>query len=251
MKKLIAAVLSAVLVSSCITTSPEKQEAYYVQDLFASTVQIEARVEATLVIDIGFGTGVSRVIEVPLPQGWTGSGVVYDKVGGLTEPIRSKILTANHVLETHKPGTVVPVPGGYLKFGKAEFLLHTHDGRTCELEPLVLGENTTRDVATALAYCDAGPAAELATQVPVVGSRIMITGHPLGIEVAIATEGFVSGWYDGYLLVSAGAAPGNSGGPVWYRGKVIGLLVRGASSYPNISLVTPLNEVLDRVEATP
>ncbi len=67
----------------------------------------------------------------------------------------------------------------------------------------------------------------------------------------MVTEGYVSGWTEDTLLVSAPAAPGNSGGPVFCDGKLIGLLVAGAPRYDHLSIVTPLKTLLKRIAATP
>lgn len=216
--------------------------------MLASTVQVEVQIAATLILP--------GDEEIEMGSGWVGSGVVYEKSPGDTGPVTSKILTAHHVLDTPKPGTLVPFRGpfgfvvAHVRVDAVLITLRTHDGRTCDVQPLKLGVTDTRDVATALASCDAGAVAPIALHVPDPGERVYVSGHPLGVPVAIVTEGFVSGWLEGYLLVSAGATGGNSGGPVFYRGQVIGLLVRGAQGYPNISLVTPLSELHARITET-
>lgn len=213
-----------------------------VRDMLDSTVQIEVMVAAE--VKVG-----DRELEIT--ESWSGSGVVYAKTSGLTEPVQSKILSANHVLEAPAVGDLIPTPVGNAKVTAVLMTVRTHQGLTCELEPLVLGVSDTRDVATGLAHCDAGRVAPIADRMPPEGATVYVSGHPLGVPVAVVTEGFVSGWMSGYLLIGAAAAPGNSGGPVFYNGAVVGLLVRGAPRYPHISLVTPLQSVIDRIDQTP
>ena len=231
-----------VLVSCCCATVRPQVDEEAVRDMLESTVQIEVEVAAS--VKIGDQ-------ELSVTESWAGSGVVYEKTSGLVAPIESKILTANHVLEAPSVGDEIDTPVGKAHVDAVLMVVRTRRGLTCELEPLVLGVSDTRDVATGLAHCDAGRVAPIAKARPADGATVFVSGHPLGVPVAVVTDGLVSGWMDGYLLISAAAAPGNSGGPVWYNGEVIGLLVRGAPRYPHISLVTPLKSVLERIEQTP
>jgi S1-C subfamily serine protease len=129
--------------------------------------------------------------------------------------------------------------------------LQTADGRTCNVKVLTLGSTDQHDTATAEADCDAGRVAELATAMPVMGERIFVSGYSLGVTLPMLTEGYVSGMMDGYLLTSAAAYGGNSGGPVFHNGKVIGLLVRGSREYTNLTLTATLEECLRRIAETP
>lgn len=218
------------------------------QDELASTVQIEVQISATLkAVD----PDTQQVVEVPMSTGWVGSGFVYEKTLGLTGPVMSKILTANHVLEAPAAGDELDTPLGKVHIDAVLMVVKTHTGKTCELQPLKLGVSDTHDVATGLALCDAGKVAKIASSVPEEGARVIVTGHPQGIWPAVITEGFVSGWYNGYLLISNGVYGGNSGGPVWYNGEVVGILVRSSEKYHHISLSVPLSEVLKRIDETP
>jgi len=236
MKALLLA-LSLVLFSGCATVGPS------VGDMLDSTVQIHVSIAGSLVTD-----GSSP--EIPMETGWTGTGVVYEKSDARTGPVTSKFLTANHVLETPAVGSLVEGPLGVVRVDAVLITVTTRAGKTCEAEALVLGVSDTRDVATGLASCDAGRVAEIADAAPDAGEKVLVVGHPLGIRTALVTEGYVSGYLDGYLLTSAGAYGGNSGGAIWHNGKVVGLLVRGGGRYPLISLGTPLKSVLDRIRET-
>lgn len=204
-------------------------------DMLAATVQIMVQVTGT-----HLPTGEQVDFE------WVGSGVVYDKQGD-----RSRILTANHVVDAPVVGAVLETDMGPVKIDTVTMVLRTQAGEICNLVPLVLGVDDYRDVATAEADCDAGAVATIATQNPASGDRVYVAGHPLGIPVAVVTEGYVGGWIDGYLLISAAAAPGNSGGPAFVDGQVVGLLVRGSGRYSHLSLLAPLQEILIRLAQTP
>ena len=235
-------------VGCCNPSAALRGERDQITDELDSTVQIMVEVSGTLKVKDPI-TGED--LELPVEAGWVGSGVVYDKSLGLTSPIKSKILTANHVLEAPKPGDVLQGPMGPVTIDAVLMTVRTRSGKTCELTPLVLASSDTEDVATGEADCDAGRVAEIASSVPAVGERVVVTGHPQGVFPSIITEGFVSGWMNGYLMISAGAFGGNSGGPVWHDGKVIGLLVRGSVRYHHISLVVPLKSVHERIAETP
>ena len=86
---------------------------------------------------------------------------------------------------------------------------------------------------------------------PGMGEKVFVSGYPAGVTLPILTEGFVSGWSDGYVMTSAPAFSGNSGGPVFYKGKLIGLLVRTSTRYPHITLAASLQDCLKRIEESP
>lgn len=231
------------LLSSCtaggkaLASTPRDAD---VREMMASTVRIQVHIKATV---------KTREKEIAVEGDAFGSGVVYEKSSGATGPVTSKILSANHVLGAYKVGDLILTEGGFGFVTGVSFKVLTRDGRTCGLHVLKLGpDSNIHDTATGEADCDAGHVAKIADRVPPEGARVYVVGHPLGIDHTLVTEGLVSTWgFGGYLLVSAPATHGNSGGPVFYNGEVIGLLVRGSDSYNNISLVVPLKSVLDRI----
>jgi S1-C subfamily serine protease len=249
MGRLARLLVGALLFCSCATGSnfnPGQSED--VRAMMESTVRIQVDIQQ-VVTRTDEDTG--EVSHSNDSTGWSGSGVVYAKTNGILSAVHSRILTANHVLELPKVGDVEGDQDNNVKVTDVKVSIRTFDGRVCSLEPLALGENTTEDVATGEADCDAGKVAPIAHKVPGRAEHVYISGHSLGVELTMVTEGYVSGWMGGgFLLVSAPAAPGNSGGPVFYHGEVIGLLVRGAPRYPHLSLVTPLKPVLQRIAAT-
>jgi S1-C subfamily serine protease len=226
-----------------------------------STVQIHVDIKATMISgDEDEDAGVSRSQETQIEDGWVGSGVVYDKTDGRLSGVRSRILSANHVLETPAVGSVedivinflgIEIPLGKRRIDSVKITMSNSSGRVCSVKVLKLGDRETGDVATAEADCDAGRVARIGGAVPVAGEKVFVVGHPEGVPLAMVTEGYVAGWMDGYLLTSAPAWGGNSGGPVFYNGEVIGLLVRGSREYPHITLTVPLESVLRRIAETP
>lgn len=230
-----------------------KQVALSPVALMSSTVRIHVVVEQTRL-------ATEKTPESPEKEEWSGSGVVYEKTNGKQGPVRSRILSANHVLETPVIGSVkddileflgMQINNGKIRTDSVKIELQTADGRICNVQVLALGSSDTRDVATAEADCDAGRVAELANEVPTMGAKVFVAGYSHGVKLPMLTEGFVSGWMDGYLLTSGAAVGGNSGGPVFHNGKVIGLLVRADRSYPHLSLAVTLEECMTRIAQTP
>jgi S1-C subfamily serine protease len=255
MKRL--ASLFLMLLVGCAGVRTRAPEAQDVRTMIDSTVQLHVDMMVTVRLQIeNEETKVTETKEYAHQQdGWVGSGVVYDKDSSNTQHPQSMILSANHVLDVPKVGEVLPyeffgVPIGEKIIESVRVYLTTQDQRTCNVKVLVRGKSDTRDTATGVADCDAGRVAQFATRAPAVGEKIFISGHPDGVPLAIVTEGYVSGWAEGYLWASAPIFGGNSGGPVFYDGKVIGLAVRGFD-YPNISIITPLSEIQKRIAQTP
>lgn len=208
------------------------------EEMIGSTVQITAHIVGTT-LD---GT--------KLEAGWSGSGVVYRRIPSITHQGGELILTANHVLDAPAVGTMVLSEMGPVQIVSVEFQVMGEDNQVCPLVPLVLGQTTDEDVATGYTSCDVGQPASIDTREPARGDKVYVVGHPLGFPMPVVTEGYVDGFYVGYLAISAPSAPGNSGGPVFHDGKVVGLLVRGHTGYSHICLMTPLQPILDRIEQT-
>lgn len=224
-------------------------------EMMASTVRIEVTIEYARLVEEN-----EQSVEKHERSAWSGSGVVYDKTSRENGPVRSRILSANHVLETPAVGSVeedvveflgLRFSRGQRRVESVKVELQTADGRTCNMKVLALGSSDQHDTATAEADCDAGRVAELAGAVPVMGEKVFVSGYSQGVTLPMLTEGYVSGWMDGYLLTSTAAFSGNSGGPVYHDGKVIGLLVRGSREYPHLTLVVSLEDCLRRIAETP
>lgn len=141
-----------------------------------------------------------------------GSGVVIasrrSKLPGKATVI---ILTAAHVMAA-KGGILVIGPDG-----------KSHTARLVRTDPI-------NDLALLWTRLDL-PSAELGS-LPEWGARLQVVGNPLGTGTLWASEGLFSGSVatkvEGVITVrsrlSAPTHPGNSGGGVWYNGRVVGIV---------------------------
>jgi len=223
-------------------------------EMMASAVRVEVTVEYTR-----FAEEEDQSTSTKGQESWSGSGVVYAKVGQ-GESARSRILSAFHVLNTPAVGSLkednveflgLVLSKGTKRTDAVSYKIQTADGRTCNLKVLALGSADEHDTAVGEADCDAGRVAALGDSVPVMGEKLSVVGYALYAKKPMLTEGYMSGLMDGYLLTSAPAYGGNSGGPVFHNGKVIGLLVRGNRDYTNLTFVVGIEDCLRRIGEAP
>lgn len=242
MKRLLTLLMPLFVLAACAcaTTGKQVKAEAEVRDMMASVVQIHVEIALTAVVGDQ---------EIPLdPMGWTGSGVIYDRAGGIVSPPHSLVLTANHVLEAPEIGYTEEFPLGVIRVDAVLITVTSADGKTCEMATRVLGVNDHRDVAIGEAMCELGPTAKIADSVPPMGAKVFIVGHPLGFPNTMVTEGYFSGWWNEYMVASAPIVGGNSGGPVFYNGEIVGLAVRGTDRYHNLSIIAPLGQILERIK---
>jgi S1-C subfamily serine protease len=113
----------------------------------------------------------------------------------------------------------------------------------------VVKTDPQKDLSLLRASCPL-PSAQLSKTPAQPGDKVIATGYPLGSPFVIATDGYVSTLMDisesvKLLAFSAPIASGNSGGPLWLNGQVVGIVVRGHVTYHHISLATPLEAILE------
>jgi S1-C subfamily serine protease len=102
------------------------------------------------------------------------------------------------------------------------------------------------------AFFETYPAAKLSEELPRIGQTVTALGYPLGGDALSITEGIVSRIehtsYNSDTLglriqVDVALNPGNSGGPVFLDGTVIGLVFSGIAQAENIGYVIPTEEL--------
>lgn len=235
-----------------------------VGDMMESTVLLEITVNEIVLEKDPKSKDSSRLIEKPRKKEWSGTGFVYSKTDGKAGPVRSRILTASHVVKTPKAGskyknelTFFGMKTGVfedVKIDSVSIIAKTHDGGQCSVKVLQEGPGELpwpKDVATAEVNCDAGRVAQIAKQLPPRGSKVLVIGHPMGLDEIIVTEGYTGIWTtDGMLSLSAPIMGGNSGGPVFHNGQVIGMATRVIAQYHHASLSVPLEELHKAIAAT-
>lgn len=249
LRVLFVAFLSLVTLS-CSTIKQQllEEEAQLRRDMIDQTVRVEATlsvIEPPLVSKLKQLLGEQDDGQDVYTS--TCSGFVAAKSDGLFRKPRTLIVSANHCLNVG-PGTTLP-DGSLVT--SVIFTVKDSAGRECGLTPILLGGNKQDDVATAVADCDVGRVARLAPAVPQRQEEVYISGHPMGVYPGVITNGFYAGWYDGYMLTSAPAWGGNSGGPVYNTdGEVVGVLSRKSGDYTHLTMAAPLGEIKKRIEAS-
>lgn len=102
------------------------------------------------------------------------------------------------------------------------------------------------------AFFDARGQVEIDSELPKVKDQISVYGFPMGGDELSVTEGIVSrieftNYYNETsglrLQVDAALNPGNSGGPAFAGGKLIGLVFSGIPSSQNIGYLIPAEEI--------
>lgn len=264
MSRIAAALLliPALLLSSC---TPKAVQLVWPLDGEDARMAMESTVQVKVDIDIDVHSVVCLKDTPCIDQvighqreGLTGSGFVVDKY--LNEGrVESLVMTANHVAEL-KVGDMISQrtldeeTQLYAMISNVEMVVNTFDGVDIPAYPLVTGASDTRDVAVLLVAGDAGVVASLADGPPPVGAEVLSVGaphgwHPRGQFMAVdgrwlgPVDGSVTGSPEPmgfYNAVSTPSAPGFSGSAVWYKGRVVGILVRGSGEYEELTLLTSI-----------
>lgn len=171
----------------------------------------------------------STVSVMMLPSGAMGTGVVYE-----SSKEESKILTAGHVcLQEEASGA----------------LISTHNNLAYSGTSMAAREDVDLCVITIAAQL---PAVKVAKSYsPRVGDEVYTMSAPLGVY-AFPYIGSMSRMISLYgfphYLVGIDAAPGSSGSPIMYRGKLIGILtmIIDRSPFPSFSsasIVVPIEVI--------
>lgn len=173
------------------------------------------------------------------PASGTGSGLVIS---------RRRILTNAHIASDAR-FIEVQKAGDARKFtAKPDFL-----GHDCDLATLVVDDPSFFDGTTPM---------KLAEFMPKLNDEVTVVGYPIGGEFVSVTKGVVSrvdysiyshSGVDQHLVLQVDAAinPGSSGGPIIFKGRVVGLAFQGLAWAENIGYGIPLPVIrhfLDDIE---
>tara|TARA_B110000971_G_scaffold221847_1_gene270990 strand:- start:2330 stop:3712 length:1383 start_codon:yes stop_codon:yes gene_type:complete len=75
-----------------------------------------------------------------------------------------------------------------------------------------------------------------------VGNNVVAIGFPLGQTSIKITSGIISGRQDGNIQTDTPVNPGNSGGPLIYNNKVVGIVSSGIKNSSNVGFAIPINK---------
>ena len=185
-------------------------------------------------------------IEIPdfASQGYTATAWVIKKENNL-----SYIMTAGHVCETNKfysGENFGPMP-----IVSVDYTIEDSNGK--KYTAYVVADDDKIDLCILYVSANLEQELTLSTKDPDYGQIIKYIGAPLGIWGGGITPIF-SGLFSGRgkiwggnseesLTLTTTAAPGVSGCPVFYNGKVIGVFTAVGSSFNNIGTAVPWNVV--------
>lgn len=198
--------------------------------LLAQTV----KVELSHVVDVTLTLGEQQQFSPGEEMGGSGSGFVAEVRDG-----SSLVVTASHVCDDWetKQFTIESLFGDInvdLKTVSHSLEVVTINGE--HMKAKVLEDDKEHDACVISVDGVAGTPAEVAETTPGAGARLVHTGAPLGVwdvNAGAVVDGRSMGIVDiggrwgevmGMMLASEA---GSSGGPVFYRGRVVGILVAG------------------------
>lgn len=219
------------------------------KDLLGKTVQVEVHHVVDAVVT---WEGSEPTEYKGTDIGGFGSGYVADQ-----QDVRSLIVTASHVCHTWQGTKIENVES---MFGKVEVKMTTlsvsitvisntgekydatvlEDDERNDVCVMDVGGTLGLDVGVTAETTPSAGAALIHTGAPAalwgVGTGAFVRGTSMGIlELWPTTDEDGSGTFLGMMLSTNG---GSSGGPVWYRGEVVGVLVRGSYPDGNITFST-------------
>jgi S1-C subfamily serine protease len=263
-KRLKFAVLGAIgcalLVAFMTTAVPRWQavdpDAVDVQALLDSTLRVNRTHVVFAVGDPGDGSGPIPLGK--LDRGGTGSGVTLAVDVDANE---SLVATASHVCRIEAVTTLTRSSpfGGQIKFvlTTVESGLSVTNVLGQTFQATVVLDDPPTDLCFLRVSGVPGPAARLADRLPPRGARVVHTGAPkglLGAGLAVTIDGRYAGIdtfdLDGprsevpwYLVFSTPIEPGSSGGPVFYRGRVVSVLTMASIPGGNVAFGVELGHI--------
>lgn len=194
--------------SSCVPTNTWKETTD------SDAIEAESLLDSTVVVKV---TG---------PAVGFGSGVILHN-----DNEHSLVLTAGHVC-----------------IKDATFTLETTKGQ--QFPAVIILEDPGNDLCVLLASDLMEPTADLAGELPPVGARITHAGAPtgsFGYHLGMVVDGRYAGLEqmgdNYYIAMSLPIAPGSSGGGVYYKGKLFGIVTMAAIPNANISWGIELDHI--------
>ena len=199
------------------------------EELLDTSVKFE---EDVLMIDIA-----GSIID----KKWMGSGVI---IGDGT-----RVLTVYHVCKSKKPGQIL---GGRFKVIGSKKTILTSKNKRINVKKIIY-KDSKNDICVVELDERAGDPADASAFLPESGDEIYLIGAPKGLWSAgphIIDGRFVgirrdpiNGIHHGFAEYTLHAAPGASGSPIFYKGRVIGLLSHGHRQYSNVAYGPSLAQV--------
>ncbi len=181
-------------------------------------------------------------------RGISGSGVVLAQEGRGMD-FHTLIGTAKHVCVGPEVPDVMKAAGVTMT---SAMIVERRDGAKFKAVPVHMAGDA--DLCFLDVRAIVARPAKLANQYPQIGAKVLWTGAPKGLwggtgHVGVVSEGLYAGidtkdFPEPWMVFSGTAVGGNSGGPVWYRGEVIGILVATATHEGLLMLAVPLAVVL-------
>jgi hypothetical protein len=169
----------------------------------------------------------------------TGTGVVLSVNDGKT-----LILTAGHVAKTMEVVPDLDDPTGKKMYPTIFSVMHVYDLNNYQCMSRVLEISDKPDLALVEANCVAGTPVELADGMPPIGGRIVdvseVASYHPNMSFCVTDGRWLGVDEDGDLTVSAAAAGGASGSGIFYRGKLVGILVSVNAGFEHLAHGVPI-----------
>ena len=163
----------------------------------------------------------------------TGVVVAVDK-----KKVESVIVTADHLCRS--PNVAYLKKNGLTMEDSVLTDVVTLDGKECLAE--IVKENDDLDLCALRVKCVAGEPTQISSELPPRSSRIVNAGTPLGVfspGMLYVNEGYYCGEFvkgSGALVFSFPATHGLSGSGAFYRGKLVGIILRANEGFEHLSL---------------
>lgn len=257
MKKLLLPLFILLAACSCVsstqtpyTNSKGDPDAEYAQNLMKSTVKF---VEKITVVPVNPDGSVGSEI-----TGYSsGSGVVIDEDPKLGV---SRIMTAWHVCNHRQVGDSIDTMFATLKITGDSPYITTIDGQDIDFEVLVMDK--AHDLCVVEVNHHFPGHATLASEMPPRGAFVSVVGAPEGnwgnylvsmsdgrylglTEIDVSLGEGKATHFTNYGYYGFAGVGGYSGSPIYYRGKLIGIMTAGSGNYEHACYGPTLDALKD------